>query len=132
MSNVKAELEQIRTVRRSLEKLRLKLLRPTVAGLESGLADLVTGLECLKRLEPVLALRDRRSGYHEQDLALEVAGLRRELQQINALMDAAGKFYEGWSRLLSAADDGAANYTPKGKTVVPISPQSNNLVVMHG
>jgi hypothetical protein len=118
MSNVNAELEQIKTARGSLQKFRMKLLRPSVAALESGSADLVIALECLKRLE--------------QAMASEVASLRRELQQVNALLDGAGKFYEGWSRLLScAADDGAANYTAHGKAAASVSNESNN-VVIHG
>ena len=65
-------------------------------------------------------------------LHLELASLRRELQQVNALFEGVGKFYEGWSRLLSSAiDEATANYTAAGKPVVSISKQSNS-VVIHG
>ena len=118
--------------RSSLQRFRVKLLRPSVVALESGSADLVVALECLKRLEPFLASRGRRSGTIERVLELEVVSLRRELQEVNALLDGAGKFYEGWSRLLSCAvDDGTANYTAHGKPDAPISNQSNH-VVIHG
>jgi hypothetical protein len=132
MSNMNAEIEQIRTARGSLQKFRLKLLRPSVVALESGSADLVVALECLKWLEPVLTSHGGRSVAHEQALELEVASLRRELQQVNALLDGAGKFYEGWSRLLAcASDDGAANYTANGQPSASISNESNTEVI-HG
>jgi len=132
MSNVNAELEQLKRARASLEKFRLKLLRPSVATLESGSSDLVIALECMKRLEPALASRGRRSASLEQSLQSEVANLRRELQQVNALMEGAGKFYEGWSRLLSpTADDQAVHYTANGKQSASGSKPSHH-VVIHG
>ena len=131
MSTVNAELEQIKTARARLEKFRLKLLRPSVGALESGSADLMVAVKCLSQLEPVLASRPR-SASLDRSLHLEVAGLRRELRLVNALFEGAGRFYEGWSRLLSsAADEATANYTAAGKPVVSISKQSNS-VVIHG
>jgi hypothetical protein len=131
MSIVNAELEQIKTARARLERFRLKLLRPSVGALESGSADLMVAVKCLSQLEPVLASRPR-SASLDRALHQEVAGLRRELQQVNALFEGAGKFYEGWSRLLSsAADDAVANYSATGQPVVSISKQSNS-VVIHG
>ena len=133
MSIMNVELEKIKTARGSLQKFRLRLLTPSVGALESGSADLMVAVECLTQLEPLLTSRGRRSASLEQSLGLEVASLRRELQQVNALMDGAGKFYEGWSRLMSSAvDDAASNYTANGKPSVPISMQSNNVVVIHG
>ena len=131
MSIVSTELEQIKTARARLEKFRLKLLRPCVGSLESGSADLMVAVKCLSQLEPVLASRPR-SASLDRSLHLEVAGLRRELQQVNALFEGAGKFYEGWSRLLSSAtEEAAANYTASGKPGASISEQSNS-VVIHG
>lgn len=110
----------------------MKLLRPTAAAIESGSADLAAAVDCLKRVEPVLASQGRRSVAHEQMLRFEVISLRRELQQVNALVEAAGRFYQGWSRLLSsAADDAAVNYTAKGKVGAQISSNPNH-VVIHG
>jgi hypothetical protein len=116
MSNINVELGQIRAARASLQKFRLKLLRPSVAALESGSADLLLAVEYLERLEPVLRSRGPRPTDLDQALRLEVAGLRRDLQQVNALLEGAGRFYQGWSRLLGcAADDGAANYMANGQ-----------------
>ena len=132
MSHVNVELEQIRTARDSLQKLRSKLLRPSVTALESGSADLVTALECIKRVELLPASPLRRSAIVEQALRLELSSLRHELQQVNALMDSVGKFYEGWSRLVSCAtDDADANYTCGGKSGLPPLHESKN-VVIHG
>jgi hypothetical protein len=63
---------------------------------------------------------------------LEVAELRHELEQVHALLEGAGKFYQGWSRFLGCTmDQGAANYTANGK---PGALMSNRLekVVIHG
>ena len=131
MSIMNVELEQIKTARARLQKFRIKLLRPSVGALESGSADLMVAVECLSQLEPILASRPR-SASLDRALRLEVASLRRELQQVNALFEGAGRFYEGWSRLLSSApDEAAANYTASGKPGASISRQSNR-VVIHG
>jgi hypothetical protein len=131
VSIMNVELQKIKTARGSLQEFRLKLLTPSVGGLESGSADLMVAVECLTQLEPVLASRPR-SASVDRALRTEVAGLRRELEQVNALMDGAGKFYEGWARLLSSAsDDATANYTANGKPGAPIFKDSNNEVI-HG
>ncbi len=132
MAHVSRELEQVRQARNSLQKVRLKLLQPSAAGLESGARDLQAALECLMILEPMLESRDRRGVGAEQSLRLEIAGLRRELQQVNALQASVGRFYEGWARLLSAAaDDCGGNYTAGGKPGDPASSESRRLV-LHG
>lgn len=132
MLNMNAELEQIRAARASLEKFRLKLLRPSVAALESGATDLLFAVECLERLEPVLRSRGLCSVAVEQALRLEVSGLRRELQQVNALLQGAGNFYQGWSRLLGCAtDDEAANYTANGQPG-SLFPNHTKEAVIHG
>jgi hypothetical protein len=132
MSNLNAELVEIRTARASLQKFRLKLLRPSVAVLQSGSTDLALAIECLRQLEPVLSSQGPRPAVLERALGLEVSGLRRELAQVNALMEGAGKFYEGWARLLfPTSDDGAANYALDGKPRASVANRSNT-VVIHG
>ena len=65
-------------------------------------------------------------------LGLEVAGLRRELQQVNTLLEGAGKFYQGWASLVGcAANEEAANYRANGRPGAIISIDSKK-VVMHG
>jgi len=127
MSNGNSELEQVKKARASLQKFRMKLLRPSVATLESGAADLAVAIEYL---EP--ASRIKRSPVLAQSLRLEVAGLRRELEQVNALLEGAGNFYQGWARLLGlGSEDEAANYRANGQPVACISSASKNVVV-HG
>ncbi len=129
---MQAELEQIKMARGSLQKFRGKLLRPCAAILESGSADLAAALDCLKRVEPVLARGGRRNPAYEQMLRLEVSSLRGELQQVNALLEGASQFFQGWSRLMSpAGDDAAANYTAKGTAGSQISSNPKH-VVIHG
>ena len=131
MSILNVEFEKIKTARARLQEFRLKLLTPSVGALESGAADLMVAVKCLTQLEPALGSRHRSTSV-DRALHTEVAGLRRELQQVNALMDGAGKFYEGWARLLSSAsDDATANYTANGKPGAPIFNDSNNEVI-HG
>ena len=132
MSNANAALGQIRAARASLQKFRLKLLHPSAAALESGSADLLFAVESLERLEPVLRSQGPRPVALDQALRLEVAGLRRELQQVNALLEGAGKFYQGWSRLLGcAAEEEAANYTAYGRPG-PVLANDSKSVVIHG
>jgi len=64
-------------------------------------------------------------------LAAEMAALRRELAQAQALLLAAGKFYQGWARLMGLAEEETANYTPRGATA-PVIPIHSAQVVMHG
>jgi hypothetical protein len=131
MTHPSKELEQVRQARASLQKVRMKLLRPSVVSMESSADDLVVALEYLKRLEPMLGSRHRSGVGAEQALRLEIAGLRRELQQVNELMNGAGKFYEGWARLMSTADECTANYTGEGKPGGRDSRESGSLVI-HG
>jgi hypothetical protein len=132
MLNMNAELGQIKAARASLQKFRLKLLRPSAAALESGSDDLLFAVERLERLEPVLRSRGPCSLAVEEALRLEVAGLRRDLLQVNALLQGAGSFYQGWSRLLGCAgDDGAANYTANGQPSA-LFPNNTKNAVIHG
>jgi hypothetical protein len=132
MSNMNAELGEIRAARASLQKFRLKLLRPSIAALESGSADLMLAVDCLGRLEPVLRSRGPRPVAVERALRLEVGGLRRDLQQVNALLEGAGRFYQGWARLLGCATgEEAANYRASGQPGVLFLNESKNAVI-HG
>jgi len=126
------ELEEIRTARGSLQKFRMKLLQPSAETLESGSADLEIAVECLRRIEPVLAARAGRSASSEWALGAEVADLRGELKLVNALLEGAGNFYQGWARLLGCGmGDEAANYTANGQPGASISSESKK-VVIHG
>jgi hypothetical protein len=127
---VKAELEQARQARRILEKVRRRLLRPTVEALDCGAVDLSIAAQCLQRLEISLAQGERRAAVR-QALELEIAHVRRELRCVQALVAEAGKFHAGWGRLVAAADEGTGNYTAAGDAAAMASAESGR-VVLHG
>jgi len=127
---VKAELEQARQARRILEKVRTRLLRPTVEALDCGAVDLSVAAQCLQRLETSLAQGTRRETLR-QALESELAHVRRELRCVQALVAGAGKFHAGWGRLMAVADEGTSNYTAAGETASTMPPESGR-VVMHG
>jgi hypothetical protein len=130
--NVNAELGQIRAARTSLGKFRLKLLDPSLAALERGSADLRLAVEYLEQLEPVLRSRGARPPALDQALRFEITGLRRDFQQVSALLEGAGQFYQGWSRLLGCAtEEEAANYTAHARPAAVHSIDSKG-VVIHG
>ena len=127
---MKAELDQARQARRILEKVRARLLRPTVEALDRGAADLSAAVECLQQLETSLTQAGQRVAA-PQALESEMANLRRELRCVQALVAEAGKFHAGWGRLMAAADEGISNYTAAGATDAIASVESGR-VVMHG
>ncbi|HYL76994.1 MAG TPA: hypothetical protein VEU96_22455 [Bryobacteraceae bacterium] len=111
------ELEKIRQARGSLENVRQKLLQPSVQALECAAADVARAVECLQRVESCLKLGGRRRGGAEQAIRAQIDGLRSDLRRVNALLEGAGKFYQGWARLMSSgAEDAVMNYTAEGKT----------------
>jgi len=133
---VTSELGKAKQARRSLQKVRQKLLTPNTKALASGAVELAEAIDCMKQLEKeFLANRGRPPGYRRA-LEQEMIGLRQELKAVNTLAAGAGKFLEGWARLMApAVDDAPANYTNRGTrgVVVPISsPISSKRLVVHG
>jgi hypothetical protein len=118
--------------RRSLEKVRTKLLHPTVETLDSSAWDLMTAVDSLRMLELDLASRGWRGESSERPLELEISAMGNELKTVTGLLESAGKFHEGWARLASTViEDAATNYTAGGKSHRPIPINSAKLVV-HG
>jgi hypothetical protein len=126
---VNAELKSVMQARRSLEKVRVKLLRPTVKSLDSSASDLMTAVDSLRRLELDLSSRDWRGGGSERALEIEVQAMRNELQNVTVLFESAGNFHQGWARLASTMTDDTANYSAKGKSGKPIPIDSARLVL---
>ena len=122
------ELEKIRQARGSLEKVRQKLLQPTPQALESGAADVARAVECLRRVETSLHSGGRRRAGGRAILA-EIEGLRSDLRRVNELLEGAGKFYQGWARLMSSAAEDTANYTADGMAG---RPAAGSRLVLHG
>ncbi len=110
------ELEKIGQARSSLEKVRQKLLQPSVQALESGAADVARAVECLQRVESCLKMGGPQRGRAGRAIRGQIEGLRSDLRRVNALFEGAGKFYQGWARLMSSGVEDTANYTAEGKT----------------
>ena len=126
------ELGKAKQARRSLEKVRRRLLNPTIQALDASAVDLGHAIDCMKELEKVCAAGRGWPPGWRRTLELEITGLRQELKAVSVLAAGAGKFMEGWARLISSpVDDGPVNYTNRGvpAEVVPIN--SKRLVV-HG
>jgi len=113
---VQLELEKIGQARGNLEKVRQKLLQPTAQALESGASDVARAVQCLQRVESCLTLGGPQRGGAGQAIRAEIEGLRTDLRRVNALLEGAGKFYQGWARLMSSGVEDTANYTAEGKT----------------
>ncbi len=128
---MKTELDKARQARRSLGKVRLKLLTPTVRAMDSSTSDLAVAIDCLTELQRDFASGQRRPVGWRRAIESEIGDLRRELSEVNALMAGAAKFYEGWARLVSSgADDGPANYTVRGTPSSPIPVRSSKVVAI--
>lgn len=124
--------ENLTQARRRLESVRLKLLRPTVETLDAGAAELNVAVQCLERLESELSSPGPRDIASRGKLESEILLLSRELQHVNTLLVSAGKFYQGWARLLAnEGGDAPLNYTAAGKPG-PVIPIDTRRLVIHG
>ena len=103
LGRAKPHRERAQEARRCVGKMRQKLLCPTPEALESGAGDLAEAIRCLQRLEADLNSRPHAEPAARAALEAEIGSLRRDLQQVNALLEQSAKFYEGWARLAGAA-----------------------------
>ncbi|HUA19559.1 MAG TPA: hypothetical protein VMB25_12500 [Bryobacteraceae bacterium] len=129
MQDAKAERNQVKAARRLVEKVRGRLMHPTIEALDHGGAELTAAVNCLAGLERAFA-GSPGSGQHWPGLAAEVACLRLEVRRVQDLLQGAAKFYAGWARLI-APDLAPANYTPEGKAE-PRATGELGEVVLHG
>lgn len=128
---MKQELEAIRKARGILGKLQGKLLNPSIEAFDSGASELMTAIASLQSLESGLAAGNERRSNLQSALAPELHALRLDLQHARALVEGAGKFYQGWARLvLSQAEEESAVYNASGKPGA--RPVSAGKVVLHG
>jgi hypothetical protein len=110
--NGSQEVERVRHARCMLERMRGRLLRPTLDSLDATAADLSLAVESLRQLDlsfqsPIW------HGLTRRRIETEVVALRGALRSVEELLKNAGKFYAGLARLL-APDDAPANYTAAG------------------
>ena len=125
------EIQKARQARRCLSMVCQRLQRPSMESWNASQRDLTTAIGCLGELEQIL-LRMRGSGPPSQLLTAEMAAIRSQISQVQELLLAVGKFYQGWGRLLGiGAEEESANYTPHGTAASVVSINSGQ-VVMHG
>ncbi len=129
MSNGREEVDRVRRARCILERIRSRLLRPTLDSLDSSAADLNLAIECLRQLD--LSLKSPIwQGAVRQKVETEVVALRSAIRTVEALLRNAGKFYAGLSRLL-APDEAPAHYTAAGTQGSPPA-MGQGSVLLHG
>ena len=115
MTTGNQEVERVRQARRILERIRSRLLRPTLESLDASSADLDLAVECLRRLDVSLN-SPIWNGLTRRRVEVEVIGLRTEIQSVEKLLRNAGQFYGGLARLLSP-DEAPPNYTADGVAI---------------
>jgi hypothetical protein len=129
MSNGRQEIERVRQARCLLERMRARLLRPTLEALDASATDLDLAVECLRQLDISLS-SPIWTGLVRRRIEAEVVGLRRALRSVEELLKNAGKFYAGLARLL-APDEAPANYTSAGAQAPPPQAEEGS-IVLHG
>ena len=126
-------VDKAKQARRSLEKVRLQLLSPTRQAMDGSASELGVAVDCLQKLEANFCSGQRLAPPGRRLLEFEMAGLRRELREVSTLLESAGKFYEGWARLVSTGiDDAPAHYTAQGMAIPPPAPHRSGKLVAIG
>lgn len=124
------QIERARKVRRSLETVCERLQRPSIESWKASEKELNSAIVCLHDLQQSLQPA-RAAKLHSQMLVAELGAIRREMSKAQALLLAAGKFYQGWARLMGSAGEETANYTQRG-SAPPVASINSGQVVIHG
>ena len=112
--------------REGLEKVRLRLLRPTPEAFESSVPILESAIVFLHQLESALRLGNEQV---KAPVRFEIEHLRREFLRVNALARQAAIFYQVRAQLLNPDDRSGPNYTSAG---LVSSPGFDRTVMIHG
>lgn len=128
MQDARAELNRVREARRIVEKVRGRMMHPTIQAMDRGAAELSSAAKCLANLESALRLSGRERKW--PGIGAELARLRLEMRNFQQLVEGAGKFYAGWARLI-APDQAVANYAANGRAEQP-APVASGKAVLHG
>ncbi len=111
MSGSNSPVDRVALARDALERVRQCLLRPTPASLDECGQPLSEAAEALRALQA--ALNSEGPADRPRDIAADV---HRELAGIRSLLEQAGAFYLGWSRILHSA---AGTYGASGELRAP-------------
>src|SRR5271165_4341333 len=105
---MQGQIQSARQARKMIRLIRNQLLSPTPEMFSTCASSLGEAIAALGRMEGELL-----SGADQPDAAQaciqacilggELQSLRRELSEVNALLHAAGSFYEGYGRLIGAS-----------------------------
>ena len=117
------DTESARQARRSLFLVRQRLLNPTAKALESCTPHLRTAVDSLARLQGQLENAGSRP---RPELRTEGLALRRDLAQVNALMQSACAFHAALAYLITPQVDDSIRYVAGG--VIPPRPASTVLL----
>jgi hypothetical protein len=99
--------------------------------MDSSGSDLGVAVECLKTLEVGFASGQLVAPQWRRQLDQEMGGLRLELREVNALLEGAGKFYQGWARLVATGvDDAPAHYSVQGMPIAPVPVRAGKVVAI--
>ena len=118
----------IEAARRSVETARKRLLHPTLEALGHCLGDIESAIRSMRRVEAALQSQPETRKAVPRSTGVKLQRLRRELDQVNALMQNAAQFYSGWAALVLPQEDTAASYTPSGASAASVEKR----LVLHG
>lgn len=129
MSHGTQEVERVRQARCLLEKMRGRLMRPTLEAIEGCATDLNLAVECLRQLD--ISLKSPLwQGLTRRKVEREVVALRSAICSVEALLRNAARFYAGLARLM-APDQAPPNYTAAG-TSSSLPTEGGGGVLLHG
>jgi hypothetical protein len=117
ISHARQQIDRVRQARSTLERMRHRLMCPSVEAIDACAQDLSLAVECLRQLD-VSAESPIWHGLTRQVVEAEVVALRQSLRSVEELLRNAGVFYAGLARLL-APDPAPANYTAVGAPLPP-------------
>jgi len=129
MVNGNQEVERVRQARCLLERMRGRLMHPTLDALGACTGDLDIAVDCLRQIDVSLK-SPIWQGLARRKLEREVVALRAAMRSVEALLKNAARFYAGLARLM-APDEAPANYTAEGTTSAPTGRVTGG-VLLHG
>ena len=125
---MEGQLQSARQARKMIRLVRNQLLSPTPDTFKTCSGPLGEAIAALGRIEGELSSRDRHDPVRAHTLRDELKSLRRELSEVNALMRAAGSFYEGYGRLLGGDPDAVELDYGSGRSLAG----NANRLIAHG
>lgn len=116
-----SEIETARQARRCIGVVRQKLMKPAPEVLEACTPHLRIAIDSLERLQRALLKLPSYSASRGH-LKQEIAALRLDLAEVNALLRNAGTFYAGLASLLAPLPDEITGYAPGGPVPIRAAP----------